>query len=213
MRLVLATFLSLSWCLCNVADAHPFSVKLSSSPEIWERTAAEELDAYLKRVVLAGELSVDGCAAVFHVGDTDFAKSKGLGSAAFADEEWCVRSFGGDVVLNGGGTRGALYAVYCFLEENCGVRWWMDGDEDVPEASRLSLPKLERRGKPFFAIRDIYRDSPADFRTAVRNRLNGSGRVAIPLAWGGDVTCGSPHHCHVWDRYLPLEKYGKDHPE
>ena len=24
---------------------------------------------------------------------------------------------------------------------------------------------------------------------------------------------GSPHHCHVWDRYVPWEKYGREHPE
>ena len=213
MRILLFAFLAVSGCLCNAADAHPFPLKLPAAPKAWERTAADELAAYLKKVAPAGELSVDGRAAVFHVGDTDFARSNGLGADAFADEEWCIKSLGGDVVLNGGGTRGALYAVYCFLEEHCGIRWWMDGDEDVPEAVQSSLPKLDRRGKPFFAIRDIYRDSPADFRTAVRNRLNGNGKVAIPLAWGGDVTCGSPHHCHVWDRYLPFEKYGKDHPE
>ena len=199
---------------CGIANARPFSVAMPGAPESWEKTAVAELKAYLGKSALDGRVTVEGCdAVVFHVGDTDFAKAKGLGSNAFADEEWCIRSFGRDVVLNGGGTRGALYAVFRFLEDECGIRWWMDGDEDVPAARPLKFAKLDRRGKPFFAVRDVYRDSPADFRTAARNRLNGNGKVAIPMAWGGGVTYGSPHHCHVWNRYLPFEKFGKRHPE
>ena len=200
--------------LCHAVNAQPFMVRKPDAPEVWEQTAATELESYMKKVALSGSVSVEGLdSVVFHVGNTGLAKSKGLGSDSFADEEWCVRSFGRDVVLNGGGTRGALYAVYHFLEDDCGVRWWMDGDEDVPAPSALEFTKLDRRGRPLLQVRDIYRDSPADFRTAVRNRLNGNGKVDIPLAWGGGVVYGLPHHCHVWDRYLPFEKYGKSHPE
>ena len=170
---------------CGIANARPFSVAMPGAPESWEKTAVAELKAYLGKSALDGKVTVEGCdAVVFHVGDTDFAKSKGLGSDAFADEEWCIRSFGRDVVLNGGGTRGALYAVFRFLEDDCGIRWWMDGDEDVPAARPLKFAKLDRRGKPFFAVRDIYRDSPADFRTAAAASSDAAAitaTAAIPI--------------------------------
>ena len=190
------------------------AVSFAAERAPWERTAEGELDSYLKRVAPEG-VRIGGKKAVFHVGDTDFAKGKGLASSAFKDEEWCVKSFGADVVLNGGGTRGALYAVSHFLEDDCGVRWWNDGDEDVPEKGRIDFPALDRRGKPFFAYREIYRTPTAtiDPRTAVRMRLNGNGERKIPLAWGGGVEFGPPYFTHVWDRYLPFAKYGKEHPE
>ena len=58
---------------------------------------------------------------VFHVGDDAFAVTHGMKSSAFAEEEWAIKSFDGDVVLNGGG-RGVFYAVSHFLEDECGVR-------------------------------------------------------------------------------------------
>ena len=178
-----------------------------------EQTAINEFKSYFRRLV-RGKVTVEGKAdVVFHIGDTAFAKSKGLDGASLRDEEWVVRSFGTDVVLSGGGTRGVLYAVSHFLEDDCGVRWWYDGDEDVPEPAVRAFGKLDRRGKPHFLSRDIYRSRPADYRTAVRNRLNGNGAIRIPKSWGGCFVTGSPHHCHVFDRYIPWNKYGKDHPE
>lgn len=197
-------------------SAAPAKVVAPSAPQAWEKTAAVELTNWLYQVTAQGRVRVDGTdGIVFHVGDTDFAKEKGLGSSAFKDEEWCVKSFGKDVVLNGGGTRGALYAVYHFLEDDCGVRWWNDNDFDVSAVETLDLPILDRRGRPFFRYRDIYRDygRVPEPLTPVRLRLNGNGPGHIPLKLGGGIEYGPPYLTHTFGRYLPFEKYGKDHPE
>ena len=200
-----------------------FEVRGPDAPKAWEKSAAEELRHYLGLCLgrdgarpsrCLHPLTVEGLdGVVFHVGDTAFARAKCLSPDSFADEEWCVKSFGRDVVLVGGGTRGTLYAVYHFLEDDCGVRWWMDGDEDVPPAKPLKFNALDRRGKPFFMYRDIYRTANSDPRTAVRNRLNGNGDARIPPELGGGFEYGPPYHCHTWDKYLPFDRYGKDHPE
>ena len=180
-----------------------FRIVLSAEPKAWEKTAADELEHYLRLCLGENRITVDGQdGVVFHVGD-----------GSFADEEWSIRSHGRDVFLSGGGTRGTLYAVYHFLEDECGVRWWMDGDEDVPAAKPLKFGVLDRRGKPFFECRNIYRWRKADPRTAARNRLNDNGNSPIPLTLGGSFTYGPPHLAHTWDRYLPFKKYGKEHPE
>lgn len=190
-----------------------FTIARPSAPKAWEKGAAKELDTYLNRVTL-GEVSVDGQEdVVFHVGDTEFSAEKGLSSTAFGEEEWVIRSFGRDVVLNGGGTRGALYAVYRFLEDFCDVRWWSDDEEDVPLKTPLALPALDRRGKPYFMIRDPHRGGLFDKRTAVRNRMNGNGAGEIPAELGGSFGFGPPNFCHTWDMLLPFAKYGKEHPE
>ena len=207
--LPLAVVLALALCGC----AGRFEVRTSATPKPWEKTAAAELVHYLGLCAEDRIVKVGWRGAVFHVGDTAFARAKGLSPSSFDDEEWCVRSFGRDVVLVGGGMRGTLYAVYHFLEDDCGVRWWMDGDEDVPAAKPLKFGSLDRRGKPFFAYRDIYRTAKSDPRTAVRNRLNGNGDARIPAELGGGFVYGPPYHCHTWDKYLPFAKHGKTHPE
>ena len=194
--------------------AAAFRIVLPGEPKPWEKTAAEELEHYLGLCLGGDRLTVEGQDGVtFHVGDTAFARDKGLPSESFKDEEWRIKSFGRNVVLAGGGTRGTLYAVYHFLEDECGVRWWGDGDEDVPAPKPLAFGILDRRGKPFFECRNIYRWRNANPRTAVRNRLNDNGNSPIPLSLGGAFTYGPPHLAHTWDRYLPFSKYGKEHPE
>ena len=213
----MALALALSCC------AGQFEVRGPDAPKAWEKTAAEELRHYLGLCLgrdgarpsrCLHPLTVEGLdGAVFHVGDTAFARAKGLAPDSFKDEEWCVKSFGRDVVLAGGGTRGTLYAVYHFLEDDCGVRWWMDGDEDVPPAKPLRFGALDRRGKPFFPCRNIYRFRTSDPRTAIRNRLNDNGDSPIPAELGGAFTYGPPYLAHTWEMYLPFEKHGKEHPE
>ena len=173
-----------------------FEVRGPDAPKAWEKTAVEELNHYLGLCAEGRQVAIGWRGAVFHVGDTAFARAKGLAPDSFRDEEWCIKSFGRDVVLAGGGTRGTLYAVYHFLEDCCGVRWWMDGDEDVPPAKPLKFDALDRRGKPFFLCRNIYRFRTSDPRTAIRNRLNDNGDSPIPA-----------------EMYLPFEKHGKEHPE
>ena len=222
----------------RIADMRPdepaFRIVLPDESKPWEKTAAEELEHYLRLCLGENRMTVEGKdAIVFHVGDTEFARQNlpnlvnsangttttnyQLPTTNLADEAWCIKSFGRNVVLAGGGTRGTLYAVYHFLEDECGVRWWGDNDEDVPAAKPLKFGALDRRGNPFYEFRNIYRSYPSDGkpdpRTAARNRLNDNGNSPIPLAFGGSFTYGPPHLAHTWDHYLPFKKYGKEHPE
>ena len=192
--------------------AAAFRVVLPDAPKPWEKTAAAELEHYLAYCLGENQLTVDGADGIlFHVGDTPFART--LPDCTYQDEEWRIKSKGRHVALVGGGTRGTLYAVYHFLEDLCGVRWWMDGDEDVPAPRPLRFAALDRRGRPFFACRNIFRWRTSDPRTAVRNRLNDNGDSPIPLSLGGSFTYGPPHVAHTWERYFPFKKFGKEHPE
>lgn len=207
------SFVLLTLALVQSALAGSFEVVGPKNPKPWESTAVKDLDDYLRRVS-GGDVSVEGVGVVrFHVGDTDFAAAKGMGGGTFADEEWAVRSFDGDIVINGGGTRGCLYGVYSFLEDKCGIRWWNDDEEYVPEAKPRAFGRLDLRGRPKFFYRDIYREPKSSPKTAVRNRLNGNGAGWIPVGLGGGCEFGPPGHCHNWNNILPFEKYGKEHPE
>ena len=203
---------ALTACFVPFAVRADWTIRLPAEPAAWEKTAATELKEHLTLRVPVDGLTVGGARdVVFHVGRTPLAAEKGMDS--LQDEEWTVKSFGRDVVLVGGGTRGTLFAVYRFLEDFCGVRWWMDDETDIPASSPLALGRLDKRGRPFLRYREIYRDRSTDPRTAIRNRLNGNGESYIPLEFGGGVVYGPPHRGHTFDRYLPYSKLGEAHPE
>ena len=170
----------------SVGQAVAYTVDGPRRPKPWEMTAVYELEDYLKKLSSDASIRVDGAEACFHVGDTEFTRKQGLSSASFEDEQWTVKCFGSDVVLVGGGTRGTLYAVYHFLEDVCGVRWWSDDDEDVPQAGKLELKTFDMKGRPFFRCRQIYHKGRMNWRTAARCRLNGNGDYAIPVEWGAE---------------------------
>ena len=200
-------------CLCAAVAAAdvPFEVRQPQDATPHEKKAAQELSAYLARRVV-GALTLAGREGVtFHVGDTPFAIEKGYASKNLLDEQWIVKSYGSDVVLNGGGTRGAIYAVSHFLEDFCGIRWWSPSEEFVPPAAPLVLPRLDVSGRPAFRLRTLYTglQEPNADRVATHLRLNDFRDPAL----GGGFRYGSPGHCHTFDKYLPVEKHFKDHPE
>lgn len=194
-----------------------WSISLPAAAKPWEATAASDLEEYLCRRLGGKKLRVNGQdRLVFHVGDTEFAKRKGLASVDLDDERWIIRSFGRDIVLNGGGRRGCLYAVSHFLEDCLEIRWWSETEENVPAPSNVSLGSLKAEGKPKFLYRDIYRTfdpMKATTRLALRRRLNRNGDVAWTGASGGAFGYGPPAHAHAFDHYLPWAEYGKTHPE
>ena len=211
IRLLLAA----AAAVLNQAVTADWVVEGPRAPKPWEKTAQAELSGYLKRIVRSS-LSIGGKRdVVFHVGDTDFAVQKGLTSRLMADEQWVVRSYGSDILLNGGGTHGALYAVYHFLEDSCGVRWWSQVEENVPSVETLELPAQDLGGRPAFRFRLEWgtqreRDSHL---FAVRCRLSDNYGAMLPETLGGGFTYGRPGGCHTFERYLPAKEHFKDHPE
>ena len=195
--------------------AQPYKVVGPRGPLPHEATAVQELQDYLARRI-KGKLTIGGQQGiVFHVGDTELAKKNRLLSSELPEEEWHIKSFGNQVLLNGGGTRGALYAVYHFLEDYCDIRWWSEYEDYVPPAGPLDLPALGKSGKPAFLYRDLYRTHyPAEaVGFAVRIRLNRSGDVQIPAKNGGSFNYGPPYHCHTFDKYVPAAKHLETKPE
>ena len=196
-------------------SAQTYRIAGPAAPLPHEATAMQELRDYLARR-LNGDLVVGGQKdIVFQVGDTALAKANNLLSTQLPEEQWHIKSFGNQILLNGGGTRGALYAVYHFLEDFCDIHWWSEFEDYVPAPSALELPALDKSGKPAFLYRDLYRTHyPADkVQFAIRIRLNRSGDVPIPAAFGGSFNYGPPYHCHTFDKYVPAAQHLESNPE
>ena len=154
-------------------------IVLADDPIPTEETAARELAEYLGKVTggtfsVASESKLQGPKPAIYVGPTSFAKTQGLDPGDCEAERWAMRTVGDSLILVGGRPRGTLYAVYHFLEDTVGVRWWNPVEEHVPERPTLEIEPLDRSGQPTFRYRDIHRLYANDGgRFAARNRING----------------------------------------
>lgn len=182
----------------------------ASGPELH---AARELADYLEKISGAS-FSIEngpGPGPAIEVGWTEAILATGLDVDALGPEEWVVRSVGDRLWLTGGKPRGTLYAVYHFLEDELGVRWWTPWDETVPRRKRLRIGALDRRGQPVFSYRDVFgvRGSVA---FQLRSRLNGN-YSRLPDEWGGSVRFGPPFHTHTFERRVSPQDWFDEHPE
>ncbi len=98
-------------------------------------------------------------------------------------EELAVYTLDGNLYLCGNNPRGALYAVYSFLQNELGVRWFWPGDdgEFIVQQSSYALPTLAYNAKPGFRFREmtpcgIHYHVPTEIWMA-RNFLNGGSRT------------------------------------
>jgi hypothetical protein len=191
-------------------------IVLAAQPIPSETTAAKELAAYLGKITGAqfairteGEPLPAGV-RVF-VGPTGLARSLGLTPDRMGREEWAVRASGNNLVLAGGRPRGTLYAVYHFLEDDLGVRWWNAFEESVPRRRTLRVGELDRRGRPAFEQRDFGgADGRAEF--LVRSRVNGASNH-IGWSFGGYEGFATPWTVHSFFRAFPPDEYFGPHPE
>ncbi len=78
------------------------------------------------------------------------AKAEGL-----SEDGVCLQGEGKDIVLVGKGRRGALNAVYTFLEQCVGFHWPEPGQEFVPPPAPLALDRLDLVSNPAFAYRGV----------------------------------------------------------
>lgn len=127
----------------------------------------------------------------------------------------CCRARRGErFYLWGQGPRGALYAVYGYLQDVLGFRWLTAAVELCPHLEELVLPEGEADAEdhPAFAVRDVGYFEAAQGLWPVRSRLNGSyaaGRLAPE--WGGGVRY--THFVHTFYDLVPPERYFASHPE
>lgn len=124
---------------------------------------------------------------------------------------WC--SVEGDILLWGGAKRGTLYAVYSFLEEELGCRWYSSTVSVAPASREYGFGELKHSESPSIKVRDdLYYDVThnPDFSGKLRNNhipLTGRDGQVIPFSserfWG----------VHTFDAMVPKSVYFDKHPE
>ena len=99
--------------------------------------------------------------------------------AMYIDEErlggdgYVIRTVrGGHLVLFGGPGQGTANAVYTFLEDYLGCRWYAPGVSLIPKQADLSIDLIHEERVPPFEARGLSCTNAADAVWALRNRVN-----------------------------------------
>lgn len=183
-----------------------------------EKTAASELRDGLKQVTgvdfaISPESQVSADSPQILVGQSRRAKK------LLPDVDWkslgmdgiVLRTVGDNLVLSGGRPRGSLYAVYSFLEDTVGCRWWTSTESFIPRRATLDVPALSTVYVPKLRYREaFYRDPLENPAFAARMKLNGNF-YRIPPAYGGHYEVLG--WCHTSFALLPPDKYFAKHPD
>lgn len=191
-----------------------------------ETNAASELSTYLEKVFscafpILPEDTASPSPAIY-VGFTDYAAAHNIAVTGGKNEldgaeGWIIRAVNDSLVITGGRCntdRGILYAVYHYLEDVLGVRFWNAVEEYIPALEAFTIdPALDLSGEPELIMRNPYAGScfGNDLLTCIRHRVNYSRY--IPNEWGGRVDCSPRGHAHTTIGILPRGDLFSQHPD
>ena len=141
-----------------------------------EQHAAAELAEFLSQITGADFSVVNPAAVVTNksrvlvgpqaakLADHNFS-TDGLGQEGIV-----IHTIGSDLILAGGYPRGTLYAVYTFLEDYTGCRWWSSKVSTIPKKPTLIIENIDLRYIPKFEFRESFWTDACDGDFAVRNK-------------------------------------------
>jgi hypothetical protein len=179
-----------------------------------EQHAAKELAAFLGQITGATfELAPQekpnvSCLfvgpAAAQQADKQFSP-EGLGAEGIV-----IRAVGDDLIVAGGAPRGTLYAVYTFLEDQLGCRWWSSTESAIPKKPTLRVDAVNIKYVPPLEYRSAFWFDAFDGDWAVRNKCNGQAHRLDAQRGGKHVYEG---FVHTFYSLIPPQKYFADHPE
>ena len=110
-----------------------------------------------------------------------------------------------------GNNSGTIYAVYTFLEEYCGVKYYLPEEELIPKTPTITTGNIDFTYKSPFLSREAY-FALNNFNPYydLKLKLNGD-KNTIHKELGGHVKLLG--FCQTFNLFLNPDIYGKDHPE
>jgi len=173
-----------------------------------EKQAADEL-AFFLHIVTGGEFRVvqeavgDGGRLLVGEGAVRLA-DQGFKAGGLGKEEIIVRTSGPDLILAGGSPRATLYAVYTFLEDVVGCRWWTSTASAMPWKRTLRIKPVAIRYAPPLEYREPFWFVAFDPIWDARNKVNGAKAGGDDLRGGRHVYEGFVHTFYPLSDYMTL---------
>lgn len=179
-----------------------------------EKYAAEEFQALLKQshgIDLPIVVSASSTPNSIYIGPGKALASSpvAVSTEGLGEEGLRIRITPENIAIAGGPPRGTLYGVYEFGERYLGIRFLTFDHTYFPTPPAAEIPCEEYTYKPVFAFRwPYYQENTTHPEFAARLRVN--------TVTDKDQLGGKSHQSlinHSLMRLLPVDKYGKDHPE
>ena len=179
------------------------------------RHAAGELSAFLAEVTggafeIVHAVPADGAGLFVGPNAAKWA-DPAFSTAGLGNEGIVIRTIGDDLVLAGGDPRGTLYAVYTFLEDHVGCRWWTPDAATIPHRPTLQVGPLDVTYIPPLESRETDAFGSQNGVWSARNKYNGTFHQ-LGAAQGGKYSY-TPGFCHTFYTLINPGLYFDDHPE
>lgn len=193
-----------------------YSIVISENAAEVEKNAACELAEYLKKIssakfeIITDEISSSEKEIV--IGVTNRDGEININRSEFGQDGVRILTVGSKLFLTGGKERGALYAVYTFLEDWLGCRWFTEELTVVPETERITISPIDYSFVPPFRLRQTYwlfSTKYADF--CVKHKLH-SYMAYINDDWGGSPSEYCVHTVHSLQWIITRDMFDS-HPE
>lgn len=183
-----------------------------------ERNAAKELQDYLKQVTGATfaihtDAEAPTSEAEILIGQSEQVRKlvPKIDWDSLGQDGIVMKTVGKRLILAGGRPRGTLYAVYTFLEDMVGCRWWSSAESYIPVKPDLKIRDLNITYVPQFRYRAVSCRNEGSVGSPFAIRLKLNWMQPIPPEYGGaHVVQGI---CHTFYQLLPPDKYFAAHPE
>jgi hypothetical protein len=227
----LFTCLAFTIALTSVACAEDTTIPLASGgltdyvitlpdePTLVQETAASELQYFLGEATgadwpIIAESDASNDVSQIVIGPSarmsELAPEADVQLATLSDDGILIQTVGRNLILAGSGARGPLYAVYTFLEETVGCRWWTSTESTIPSRPDLSIPTLNVCYSPKLIYREAFYRDAMDGVFAARMKCNGHHHRVTPEYGGRHRFVG---FVHTFYPFLPPERYFEEHPD
>ncbi len=186
--------------------------KDASESEQW---AASELKKYLKDISGA-EFNIvsDDSKSIVNKIIIGFNKHSqkllghGFVEPELMDESFVYKNIQSNLVLLGGKQRGTMYAVFSFLENEFGMRWYTPKVTSVPKREQFNFNRINHYEKPTLQVRNDFYYEAFDPIWAVHNKINGAMGFREQH---GDIE--GYWAVHTFYRFMPPTEFFDSHPE
>ena len=180
-------------------DLAAFHILYSEDDGASVKTAANELAKYIKLATgldlpVTTDASADGKRIAITTTEED-------------TENYAYKSDEGGVTISGGRTRGALYGVYGFLEDEIGLRFLTADTDYVIPSDGIVIENLDYSYEQYFEYRCVYWWEYMKPETASKRMLNATEHwgVETPEELGGEIGYDKDYFVHTICRLGEIE--------
>lgn len=190
------------------------AIVVGPDARVTERYAAEELATILKEVTGSGfdiqtQRPQTG-AGIFVGKQAATMLDPNLKTDDLGSEGIFIAQKGGDLFLTGHAPRGTLYAVYSFLEDVVGCRWWSSKASTIPHRPTLKVQAVQIRYVPPLEYREVFWYDAFNGDWSAKNKCNGQAHQLDEKRGGRHQYYG---FVHTFYPLIPPEKYFAEHPD